>query len=77
MGQSTSLCCGAVCKGGIQEGTIPLAQLSAGFQPLPSLPTSKLGPSGADSQVDGFVYVLGPCGSPTKCPMMLRAFPAT
>ena len=40
-----------------------LAQLSAGFQsPLP-LPTSILGPSGADSWVGGFVYVLGPCGS--------------
>ena len=29
------------------------AQLSAGFQSLPLLPTSKLGPSGADSQVGG------------------------
>ena len=27
------------------------------------LPTSKFGPSGADSQVGGFVYVLGPCRS--------------
>ena len=43
---------------------MPLAQLSAGFQSLALLPTSKLGPSGADSQVDWFVYVLGPCGSP-------------
>ena len=25
--------------------------------------TCKLGPSGADSQVGGFVYILGPCGS--------------
>ena len=40
-----------------------LVQLSAGFQSLPPLPTSKLGPSGADSQVGGFVYILGPCGS--------------
>ena len=39
-----------------------LVQLSAGFQSLPLLPTSKLGPSGADSQVGGFVYVPGPCG---------------
>ena len=30
---------------------------------LPPLPTSKLGPSGADSRVGGFVYILGPCGS--------------
>ena len=34
-----------------------------GFQSLPPLPTSKLGPSGGDSWVDGFVYILGPCGS--------------
>ena len=40
-----------------------LASLSAGFQSLPPLPTIKLGPSGADSQVSGSVYVLGPCGS--------------
>ena len=41
---------------------MPLAQLLAGFQSLPLLPTSKLGPSGADSQVGRFVYVLGPVG---------------
>ena len=40
-----------------------LAQLSADFQSLPLLPTSKLGPSGTDSRVCGFVYILGPCGS--------------
>ncbi|KAF6094926.1 hypothetical protein HJG60_011989 [Phyllostomus discolor] len=40
-----------------------LAQLSASFQSLPPLPTRKLGLSGADSCVRGFVYVLGPCGS--------------
>ena len=34
-----------------------------GCQSLPLLPTSKLGPSGADSQVGGFVYILGSCGS--------------
>ena len=32
---------------------------SAGSQSLPLLPTSKLGPSGVDSQVGGFVYILG------------------
>ena len=42
---------------------MPLTQLSAGFQSLPTLPTSKLGPSCADPWVGGFVYVLGPCGS--------------
>ena len=35
--------------GEVREGTMSLAQLSAGFQSLPLLPTSKLGPSGADS----------------------------
>ena len=34
---------------------MPLAPLSAGFQSLPLLPTTKLGPSGADSQVGWFV----------------------
>ena len=57
------LLCGAVCEGGVQEGTMLLAQLSAGFQSLPLLLTSKLGPSGVDSRVGGFVYILGPCGS--------------
>ena len=41
---------------------MPLAQHLAGFQSLPLLPTSKLGPSGADSKVGGFVYILGPVG---------------
>ena len=40
-----------------------LAQLSAGFQSLPLLPTSKLGPSGSDSQVGELLYILGSCGS--------------
>ena len=39
---------------------MPLAKLLAGFQSLPLLPTSKLGPSGADSWVGGLIYVLGP-----------------
>ena len=45
------------------RGTMPLAQLSVGFQSLPPLPTSKICPSGADSRVGGFVYALGPCES--------------
>ena len=49
--------------GGVGEGTMALAMLSAGFQSLPSLPTSKVGPSGADSRVGGLVHTLGPCGS--------------
>ena len=54
--------CGPICGEGVREETM-LAQLSAGFQSLPLLPTSKLGPSGADTQVGGFVYVLATCGS--------------
>ena len=64
MGQPTLLHCGVVvCGGGVREGTMPLARLSLHFQSLPPVPTSKLGPSGADSWVDGFVYVLRLCGS--------------
>ena len=40
-----------------------LAGFLADFHPLPPLPISTLDPSGAESQVGGFVYVLGPCGS--------------
>ena len=42
---------------------MPLAPLSASFQSLPTLPTSKVVPSGADSQVGGLVYILAPCES--------------
>ena len=42
---------------------MPVAPLSAGFQSLHPLSTIKVGPSGADSQVGGLVYILGPCGS--------------
>ena len=45
------------------EGKMSFAQLSDGFQLLPLPPISKLGPSGADSWVVGFVHVLGHCGS--------------
>ena len=58
-----SVGCEPVCGGGVQEGTMPFGQLSADFQSLCPQPTSKLGPSGADSRVGGFVYILGPCGS--------------
>ena len=43
------------CVGQVGEGTMILALLSSGFQSLPPLPTSKLGPSGANSMVGGFV----------------------
>ena len=55
--------CDSVCEEGVQEGTVSLAPLCASFQSLPRLPTIKLGPSGADSWMGGFVYILGPCGS--------------
>ena len=45
------------------KGTVLPAQLSADFHSLPLLPTSKVGLFGADSQVGGFLYILGPCGS--------------
>ena len=51
VGPPTLLHCDAVCAGGVQEGTMLLALLSSSFQSRPLLRTSKLGPSGADSQV--------------------------
>ena len=63
VGQPTYLLCNAVCGGGVHERTVPLALLSADFQPLPLLPTIKWGLSVADFWVGGFVFSLGPCGS--------------
>ena len=63
MGQPTLLRCDIVCGGGVREGTVPLTQLFVSFQSLPPLPTSKVGPSVADSYVGGFVYALGPSES--------------
>ena len=54
---------------------MPLALLLAGFQLLPLLPTSKLGPSGADSWVGGFVYILGPFVLSNDSPMRLGVSP--
>ena len=45
---------------------MPLAQLLPSFQPLLLLPTSKMSPAGADSQLGEFVYLLGPCGISSK-----------
>ena len=56
---------------------MPLALLSAGFQTLPPLPTMKLGLSGADSWVGGFVYILGVWVSPTKSPVRLGVSPTS
>ena len=44
MRQPTSLCCSAVCGGGVRERTMPLAWLLSHFLSLPSLPTSGLCP---------------------------------
>ena len=58
-------CVVALYVGRDPRGNNALAQLSAGFQSLPPLSTSKVGPSGADSLggwVGGFVYVLEPHG---------------
>ena len=50
--------CGTVWKGGgVTEGTMLLAWLLAVSQSLPPLPIGKLGPSGADSCLGGWVYV--------------------
>ena len=51
-----------------------LAWLSASFQSVPLLPTSKLGPSGADSQVCRLVYVLGPLGLSIELSYEARSF---
>ena len=50
--------CDTVCGGGVPEGTMALAPLSASFQSLSLLPTSKLSPSGAHSQVGGFASLV-------------------
>ena len=52
-----------MCGGGVRKGTMSLAWLLPSFQSLPLPPTSDLGPSGADSWLGGFVYVLEPRGS--------------
>ena len=42
------------------------APLCTGVQSFTLLPTIKLGPSGADSQMGGYMHALGPCGLPNK-----------
>ena len=66
MGQSTLLLFGAVCVGGVREGTMPLASLLGScptFCYFPCFPQVNGALSGADSWVGGFVYILGPWGS--------------
>ena len=45
------------------KGNSATCSTLSGFQSLPLLPTSKLCPSGADSYVGGFVYILVTCDS--------------
>ena len=52
-----------------------LARLLVGFQSLPPLPTSKLGPSGADSWVCVHSGIL--CVSPTNSLVKLGVSPTT
>ena len=47
-------------QGRDQRGNNAACLTLGGSQSLPLLPTSKLGPCGADSWVGGFVYALGP-----------------
>ena len=70
------LCYGTACGRGVLEGTMLLAQLSADFQSLPLLPTSKLGRSGADSQVGGFVCFRTLWISPTNSSVRLGFSPS-
>ena len=71
-----SASCDGVFGRGVREGTMVLALLSACFQSLTPLPTSKLGPSGADSRVSGFVHSRTLWVSPMNCPVMLGVSPA-
>ena len=65
-----------LCGGGVQEGTELLVRLSCGFQSLPPLPTSELGPSGADFWMGSLVCILGPCGCLQRTIVMLEVSPA-
>ena len=64
--------------GGVQEGTMLLVLLSAGFQSLPPIPTITLGPSGSDSWVGGRAYVhsITLWVSPVNFPVRLGVSPA-
>ena len=48
---------------GSKKGQCHLLSSPPAFSHSPPLPTSQVGHSGADSQVGGFVYILGFCGS--------------
>ena len=59
-GEATTLLhCGAVCGGGVREGIMSLASFYPIFCHFPHFPQADCALSGTDSQVGGFVYVLG------------------
>ena len=71
------LCCGAICGGGVQEGTMSLAQLSASFQAPPLPPTGKLAllvliPGWVSLCIFRTLWI-----SPTNSPVRLEVSPAT
>ena len=78
MVQATLLHCDTVCGAGVREGTVQLAWLSTGFQSLPPLATSKLGPSGADSPGGWICLCFRTLWvSPVNSPVRLGISPAT
>ena len=78
MGQPLLLRYGVVCGGRVWEGTVQLAWLSTGFQSLPPLATSKLGPSGADSPGGWICLCFRTLWvSPVNSPVRLGISPAT
>ena len=76
-GRGNTCCCVVVLYVGEgPRGNSATCLALTGFQSLPLPPTSKLGPSGADSRVGGFVYVLGPLWfSPRNSPSRLGVSP--
>ena len=77
-GQHFSLHCGAVCGGGVREGTVPLTQLLPCFQSLPPISTSELCLSGADFQVGRVLCMFRTLWvSPMNSPVRLGVSPTT
>ena len=63
VGQPTLLHVGAVCVGGVQEGTMQLVQFSPDFSHLPGYPQLNWALLVILRWVGGFAYILRPCGS--------------
>ena len=62
-GQPKSMCCDAVCGGGAEREQWCLFHSLPVFSHYPCYPQSKWALLVLISQVGGFVYILGPCGS--------------